>query len=446
MKFSLAPKSHQRAGTPTLPLVNLFAEPGDTPGLRPRPGLDLSQTLGAGPILAHIADHQGKSYTLSGTAVYENAALLGSVDPGGVVQWAKSEAELVITSGWSAYLISDGVLSRIGDEDLPQVSGVSFIGGRFYYPNRGLSQFHYSAVGQASDIDGLAFANAESNPDPIVRSETLGDDIAFFGTRSLEWHQQTGDADLPVARSAGRSTDKGCLAAYSVARTDQAIYFVGAEGEQGPQIYRTAGGPAVKVSDASIDAKLQACADLDHITAVIVIHEGHSFYIVNIPGHGSWGLNIGTRLWGEWASYARNTFRLRCGDGGVFGDDETGRLYTFNAETRSDNSDPIIREASVWIPADKPGVIGPISLLGANGVGLLTGQGSNPLVEMRLSRGGLGDFTDWQGAAMGAMGERSVTPQWRQNGMIAAPGMLVQFRWSDPVLTVPYEIVVGEYP
>lgn len=446
MRVPFAPRVHSRSGTPALPLKNFWLEPGTESAeghLRPRPNLGESAEYGSGPVYA-TTTHLGKRYTVSGTTVYENGTSLGSVASGGYVQFAQSESQLVVTSGGNAYLIEEGVLTQITDDSLPQVSGVFWIGGVFYYPNLGSSQYHFSEVGQAGVIDDLGFANAESDPDQIVRGERVGDLIALLGSRTIEWMAQSGDAESPLTRSGGRSQDKGCLAFYSVVKADNALFFVGNEGGQGRFVLRTGGNTPEIISDLTVNTKLAACENIEAATAFSAIIDGETFYVLNIPGQGSYGLNLRTKLWSEWASIDRETFRVRCAGDGLFGDDETGQLYTFGSGY-TDEGAQIIREASCWLPVTHPGVLGALSLVGATGVGLATGQGSDPLVEMRWSNGGLLDFTNWRTASIGASGS-TVKTTWRQLGMMTSPGRLLHFRWSDPVLSVPYYVLANEYP
>lgn len=415
--------------------------PGIGPVPVPRPGCVAGSTRGSGPVKI-ITTFAGAEYVLSGTTVYRDGSSIGTVASGGYYQSAQSESQLVFVSGWNAYLVESGVMTQITDPDLGQVSGVSCLAGIFIYPQRDSSEYVYSTILSAGTIDPLSFANAEKHPDPITRSVCQGDNVWFFGTRSIEPQYKTGDADLPFVRSNGQGYDKGCPSPYSIVAMDNSLLFLATEDEKGPGFFRGAAVPE-RISTGTIDTMLAACDDLGGITCLSIAFDGHEVYLANIPGRGSVGFDLSTKLWSEWASFGLGNFRLQCGDGGHYGDSTSGQLWTLDASVYTDDGDPIVREGSIWIPVDVPNTNSAMCLIGAYGQGLATGEGSEPVVELRHCEGGLGDWTNWQSANLGVQGDRQARAKWFQQGQITVPGRLVEYRCSDPVLFVPYYLLVG---
>jgi hypothetical protein len=64
---------------------------------------------------------------------------------------------------------------------------------------------------------------------------------------------------------------------------------------------------------------------------------------------------------------------------------------------------------------------------------VLSGQGSNPLIEMRYSRDQGKTWSLWLPASLGAEGQYRVRADWRRLGMFDLPGALFEFRCTDPV-------------
>jgi hypothetical protein len=442
-QFYFAATPHKRPGVPPRRLKNFLVEKGadGNPRLLQRPGLVEVAEYGSGPV--HLIEHHlGDRYVLSGTTVYRNGSSIGTVASGGYQQAAQSETELVIVSGWNAYSIVSGVMTQITDPDLGQVSGVQFLGGYFVYPQRDSSEYVFSEFETASVISALSFANAEKNPDPITRVVTHGDNLWFFGTRTIEPQYATGNATQPFVRSSGQGYDKGCPSPYSVVPMDNALIFVAQEQENGPGVYRGEAVPK-KISDHSVDQKLRACTDLEGCRGYAVSIDGHAVYCLDIPGQGTVGIDLATGAWSDWETHGETGFRLSCGDAGVFGDRATGQLWEFDPDVFADDGEPITREASIWLPTTSATVDSAVCLVGAYGVGLATGQGSDPRVEMRYSSGGLGDFCPWQSASLGVQGDREARARWFQQGMITAPGRLLEFRCTDPVRFTPYYVLIG---
>jgi hypothetical protein len=108
---------------------------------------------------------------------------------------------------------------------------VAYAGARFYYLEKGSDVWWFSALDDATSIDGLAFATAESAPDANVGLAVLTDEVWFFGEETVEPWYQTGDADAPLQRAQGRKFEKGCPARESIVKLDNTLFFVGsAEG------------------------------------------------------------------------------------------------------------------------------------------------------------------------------------------------------------------------
>lgn len=449
----LAAEFSYRTGTPRESCTNYYAEPtpqGPRPySLRPRNGIVEQYRVGIGPAWLTI-QIGALTYVLSGNGVYYNGSLIGTVATGGQKQAAFSDEQLVIVSGGNAYLIeyiaTPASITVISDPDLPSVSGVVFAGGRFLYPATDFAgRYYFSEIGDAANIDGLSFENAESNPDPIVRMETIGDQVAIFGTDSLEFQSPTNDPAAPFQRAPGQTQDKGCVAAYSVIKCDNSLFWIGRDEGSGRTAYRTSGGVPIRVSTHSIEAALQEAddADITAATAFCYVGEGHTFYTINVPDTGSYSLDISTNKWAEWESYGLDTFRLRSGSGPLYGDHE-GRIFRFDAEAVDDDGNPITRVCSCFIPVESRGKCNVLVLEIATGTSPLAGP--EAMVEMRYTDELTGDWTDWDASSLGLHGERTVRVAWWQLGRLTSPGRLFEFRITDPALSVAYGVMINVRP
>lgn len=452
---SLSSEYAYRADGPRASLLNMFRE--DTPqgprqfSLRGRPGLVLNASLGTGQVY-WVEEAGGARYANVGNSIYRNGTLIGAVSAGGTRQVAKSESQLVFTAGGNAYVVqydtTPSVLSQITDSDLPAVSGVFFApNGRFNYPHLDeAGRYSFSAVGDATTIDGLDFATAESDPDTITRGCVLGDNVLFFGPRSIENHRPTSDPDAPLVRNQGLTQTIGCESPYAIVLMDNELFFPGLE-NGGRAIYRTGGGIPVRVSTPSIDAHLEAISSeqLAELTAFSVVAQGHSWYVVNVPGQGSFAIDRKTQGWAQWSSYERDVFRVRTGSNGVYGGDD-GKLYTFSPSVYDDNGAPLIRVCAAFLPVTSRGRCNVLNLECSTGVGLSTGRGSEPVVEHRFTDEVTGDWTDWEAGELGVQGDRAVRVSWPQQGLMHPPGRYEEFRCSDPVAFVANGVTVNARP
>lgn len=452
--IALATEFNDRPGTPIQTLINMYAEA--TPQgpreyvLRARPGLVRAVTpqhiqLGTGPIHG-VLQVDLSTYVLSGTAVYLNGTLLtGAVASGGYKQFARSADQIVLVSGYAAYLVTSTTVTQITDADLPEVMGVVFSNGVFVYPQRGSDIYFFSAVNDATTIDGLGFSSAESAADPIFRVETLNDELVFIGTETVEYHSPTPDPDTPFRRAAGRTQLKGTASPQAVVKADNGLYFPGQDRNSGRAIYRIDGGIAKIVSTPTIDAALEAVDGFDIVdaTGFALVRDGQTFVVFNAPGVGSYGLNVRTGKWSVWESYGEVNFRITAGDGAYYGDTD-GYLFTFAPETYTDDSAEMVRTCSAWIPTIKPVEVATLHLESETGVSLVSGTGSDAVVEERDSDDLTGSYSSWVAESLGLIGDRAARVMWSQLGTIFKPGRVVEFRVSDPVRWVPVDVLINE--
>ncbi len=442
---NLSSQAYGRSGLPRARLLNQYLErtpEGPTAfALRPRPGLVAGDVIGFGPVRC-ITTHQGYRFIVSGTRVFRDGVQVGVI-PGTIrMRFAQSDEQLVMVAGGVAYLVGAAV-STIAIPDSDLVSDVAFSGGRFVYSVQDTGKYRFAEIGDAEDIGDLNFATAESDPDPIISMESLGSDLLFLGGKSTEWHGQTSDPAAPFQRYDGRRYDVGSAAQNSAVRIDNGMFWIGtaqSADRTDLKVYRT-GAVAEVISTPAIDAFLSRCADISLATAIEVPTEGRSFYVLNIPGVTTVAYDVREKTWAEWSSYGKDTFRIQCADAGLYGDNDTGQMWTFDTETYLDGTDPIIRICSAYIPTMTRQRVSSLCLHAARGEGAV---GTSPRVEMRFTDTEDAGWGDWDSCALGPSGVHPAAV-WRQQGQIMPPGRQLEFRCSDDVLFVPFGLTVNEY-
>jgi len=441
MKVALASQAFDRRfSTARSLLVNLYAEQspeGPTSDRRvPRPGLAPYGELGAGPVRC-VAFHLGSLFVVSGTRVFKGSTQIGVIPGLSLVRYAQSDTELVMVAEGLVYLVGDDVQTvAMPADDL--ISDVAVAGGRFIYPVQDTGKFRYSDIGDAATVGALNFASAESDPDDIVSVEVLGSDIVFFGENTTEWHVPTGDIDAPFQRNGGRRYDRGSACQNTAVKLDNTIFWVGTA-QQGAdlQVYRASGVPQA-VSNEGIEAAL-AEADITLATALAIVSTGHSFYVLNLPGVGTYAYDVKTSLWGELQSFGQPTYRIQCGADGVYGDVDTGQLWTIDPSRRTDGSDLISYQVSALAPVEEGSFrVNAVRLHARTGIG---SPGGSPVVEARYSKQGAEEWSSWREASLGSPGNHPRV-MWRQWGLLKAPGLAIDFRFTGGADFVPYAVTI----
>ena len=105
----------------------------------------------------------------------------------------------------------------------------------------------------------------------------------------------------------------------------------------------------------------------------------------------------------------------------------------------------IVRYFSGHLPTNqgRP-AIGQIRCEGTKGIGLSSGQGSNPLLQLAISRDKGNTFGPYRDRTLGAIGEYGARTSWEQNGRSEPEQTVLLFRISDPVGFLPSRVAIGE--
>lgn len=421
-------------------LVNMYAEPvkqGPTPALwLPRPALVVDQTLNGGPIRCSFV-WNGHRFTVSGVTVFYDSVAIGSILGDDLCRFGISDDEIVIVGSGKAYYVTTTSVAVILDPDLPaNVVDVVFLAGRFVYLDRDSARFVWSDLGDAQSIDGASFATAgENSAEKLVGAAVLTDQIVFFLQVQTEWWYATSDPDNPFQYSQGRRYNKGLAARDTTVLVDNTVFFVGSD----RIVYRAGSVPQV-VSSFSMGDRLNKVSDEDLVScsAFGLTHNNHTFYVLHLPTQGSWACDIVTGEWANWSSWGFDRFRVTTGAVAdpLVGDKYSGSLMRWSTNVYTDVDDPFERTISAYIGVQSGSLRNfNVYLNCVRGVGLVSGYGSDPVVEMRFSDGEGSDFSNWLEAPLGIQGDHSDAAKaiWAQLGLMNAPGRLFEFRCTDPV-------------
>jgi hypothetical protein len=418
---------------PPLQLINMFVEQAKTSegqiALLSRPGLAQDTAIGPGQINGIFSKPDlflGDIFTVSDDALYRSGTLLGTIDGTGPAKWAASATELVVTRGASAWSYNGTDLQAISFPDGANVLSVTFVGSLFVFLREGTGKFYWSAALNARSVDALDFATAERSGDNLYDLQALGDNLWLFGKDSIEAWAHTGDADLPFSRIEQLAPVKGIHSTGALTEADNSLFFAGAEGV----VYRIADVPT-RVSDHWLEAKV---AESSTAYLFAFKFEGHEFVCVRLDSE-SFLTDMATQEWCEFQT-AQGNWIAGCatmvGADAYFGHASTNQVMVFDGW--ADLSDELERRFTAALPLDSPVSISRLKLWANSGsTELLSGQGSDPIVEMRASDDAGRTWGDWDDDTLGVEGGYRTVPEWRALGMFDFPGALFEFRVTDPV-------------
>jgi hypothetical protein len=196
-----------------------------------------------------------------------------------------------------------------------------------------------------ASIDPLDFASAEGSPDGLVSLIVDHREAWLFGTNSVEVWYDSGAADFPLTPVQGAFNEVGCIAAFSVAKLDNGIFWLGADARGRGIVYRANGYTAQRVSTHAVEWQIQQYGNLSDAIAYTYQQDGHSFYVLIFPSaNTTWVFDVSTNLWHERAAFINGSFtrhRSNCqmsfNNEIVVGDHELGNIYAFDLEVFSDD-------------------------------------------------------------------------------------------------------------
>jgi len=348
-------------------LVNLFPEAipdgGKEAGFLNRaPGLQFLQTVGTGPIRALWAHQTNGSdfYVVSGIQVFKLTStsatpqLLGTVSGTGPVSIADNGATIFFACNGPSYTYFEptGEFNQITDENFPGAVTVAYIDNLFVF-NEPNSQRIYSVdtvdLVTATYIYPLVFSatdvsSAEGSPDGVVAINVDHRQMWVFGTDSIEVWYNAGLKDFPLTPIQGAFNEIGCVAAFSVAKLDNALFWLGTDARGQGIVYKNNGYSGIRVSTHAIEYAIAQYGNISDAVAYTYQQEGHAFYVLNFPSASkTWVYDVSVQAWHERASGNEGQYRHRsncqCNFGGtiIVGDFENGNIYAFDLDVYADN-------------------------------------------------------------------------------------------------------------
>jgi hypothetical protein len=451
-------------------MVNLFPEVVTEGGkeaayLNRAPGLSTLATVGTGPIRG-LWSFGNYAYVASGLEFYRvdrnwNATLLGAIAGRGPVSMADNGTQLFIACSPNSYIYNSFTMafSQLTDPDFQGALTVGFLDGYFVYNQPNSQKLWVTSLYDGSSIDPLAFASAEGNPDNLIAIMIDHREAWLFGTNSVEVWYDAGTPDFPLQRIQGAFNELGCAAAFSVAKLDNGLFWLGADARGRGIVYRSRGYSGERISTHAIEYAIQGYATIADAVAYTYQQDGHAFYVLNFPiGNATWVYDAATGAWHERAGFKDGNFlrhRSNCyttfNNTSIVGDYENGKIYSLSLDSFSDAGDiqkwlrswraiptgqnTLTRTAhhALQLDCETGGLFlrpGPIPLINAENGDLLITESSvsitaetgilepgDPQVMLRWSDDAGHSWSNEHWVRMGLYGEYGTRAIWRRLGM-----------------------------
>lgn len=415
-------------------LINFYAEEQSNAeypySLIGAPGITELEDLGSGPIRG-ILTRTGVRYVVSGSSVYKDGILLtgSSIAGSGAVSMADNDAQVVIVGGGSGYVV-DTVVALITDADWKASDTVTYLSGVFIFNESGTGRAFSSEINDASDLDALDFATAESNSDNLVGVYTEGIRLVLAGKKTIEFWIGDGGPQFPFSALPYVSST-GIRSPYGVTFADNTFFFLGDD----LSIYRMAQVPQ-RISTPNVERAIRGYSTQEKAIARTYSRDSHVFVVFDFDG-GTWVYDVTTNLWHERKSYKKTSSRYsyiwQDGETVYCGSKSDGKVYTL--EEKVFDEDGAVLQGFIQTPQvsnkEEWYKVSHLKLAMETGVGLTTGQGSDPEIMMQYSDDGGQTWSYELWETIGKIGVYKDIVGWNRLGRTL--GRSYRFKISDPV-------------
>jgi hypothetical protein len=424
--------------------VALYPTPGTTPlVVLPQGGVRAAWALG------------DRAFVVSGGGFYEitgswGYTLRGSValdaNPATISYNGIAGGQLFITSGGNGYLytLSTDTLTTV-------LTGEATMGGminaRFLAFNTTTGKVRMSALNDGATWDALLYFQRTLAADPWQAMVVAPPEIWLIGQTSGEVWYDAGAYPQPFAPIPGAFFEVGTIAPFSAGKASGAVMWLARTASGQGQVVAARGYVPQPISNFAVETAIGGYARTSRITdAELLTYEqdGHAFACWSFPSAGAtWGFDAPMGAWHERGTWDSGNMRYQAWSprvhGFLFGQHvvggrDTGTLSALDVTVGSEGGTPIRRlriPPPLWADSPRRGVVSRLEVMAEAGLGVASGQGSDPKVMLRTSP----DGKTWgpeRLASAGRMGEYGRRVFWNRLGSttkLFVPEITV----SDPI-------------
>jgi hypothetical protein len=398
------------------------------------------------------------AYAVSGSDLYQinsfgAGSIIGSLSilSSGPVSITDNGRQLLIVDGVGGYIYDTvtAVFATIVDANFPNgATSCAFLGGYFVVnvPNTG--QFRVSQSYDGLNWTPLIFATAESNPDNLLEVNVDHGMLILSGAKTTEFWVLSGALDVPFAPSTSSTDQYGLLAQQSMVKFADSMAFLGINQQGQMQVCLLQGTTVQRISDSDIESIINDFSVVTDAVALAYEIRGHPVYQITFQNEmRSFLYDYTTTLWSEVQTGVAETARhngqycITLGTDHLVTDYSNGNIYRYDTNVFTDNGTAIkrlLQTRHLDFGGNYFG-IDELYLSMETGVGLASGQGSDPQIAMSVSKDGGRTWGNERWTSLGRVGQyEGPRVIWRRCGGSRVKNFRVFM--TDPV---PFSMTYG---
>ena len=431
--------------------------------LFPRPGLSEYVDLGGEAIRGLYTVFtltQERCFAVVGTSLYEINYDLSSTFRGsltGMSIGSKSKVymacngngELLIQDPLSAYVFDllTNTLTKVTSEDYPRGTTLDYADGYFIISGNN-GRVYFSDLNDGFTWPGFNFFTPTFKPDKVKAVVAVREEIYCFGDETIEVY--INDGTTPFIRQSRTSMYFGLTARDSIAVHQSGVFFLGKSKTGGSTVYLMGSDYSLTpISPPAITDKINASGVHEDAEGyVTTTHDGHIFYFLHLPAlHTTLVYDMTTGMWHERQSqkpssdadgaYSQDMFRGKCfttfKGKNLFGDWWSGKIFIEDYSATTDDDLPRIlrRTSSIFQQEQKYMSVYSLEFDVNSGMGKTTGQGVNPILNVKCSLDGGNTFEQEENLFLGALGKYDTRVSINNIG--TSRNWVIDLSISDPI-------------
>lgn len=405
-------------------LLNWYPEqsPDGKVSLMPTPGMKLWASVGTGPCRGLLRMGE-ELYAVIGSKAYvitrgKNVTELASIGGVGLVHMTANGTHVAIASTTETTVLNRTHLSTIAPSPNGPFNGATHQDLYGIFTKADSNQLWLTTVNDMTTMNALDFSTKSADFDHVMGCLSDHRELFVFGKRSTEVWYNSGNPNFAFSRVPNGFIERGIKSSHSPAKSRNAPFVLGDDSK----VYAISGYTPQKMSTPGIQNLLDASVGLTSAEGFVYSQAGHEFYVLNTSG-GTYVYDIDTQAWHERRSSGHNRW-LAQGHADVFDKQivgsyaDDGNLYELDLDTYTDNGSHIKRQCDFPV-IDGGGNRMSMSQLFLDfepGVGLTSGQGSDPQAMLDYTEDGGKTYQNEVWTGIGKIGEYDNRAMWTRLG------------------------------
>jgi len=350
--------------------------------------------------------------------------------------------QICVVDGTTGYIytVATGAFAEISDADFPGASSLTYMDGYFIVSEPNSETFWVSDSYDGTAWDGTYYATPGGNSDELISVYADHRELWLFGEKSTEIWYNSGSGAPPFDRKIDEILESGISAAASPAAADNTIFWL----DDNRRFVRAEGYRPTIISTRQIEYQISRYSTVSDAIGWAMTMEGHQFYVLTFPTAGyTWVYDAATKMFHEresWFDNSRSRWRANCyakfNGKHLVGDFSNGKIYELSYDVYDEDgeylkstrtSSPVHKDRK-WIFHHE------LEIEHESGVGLATGQGSDPQAMIDWSDDGGHTWSNEHWVSLGKIGEYEARQRLTRLGR--SRNRIYRERITDPVKRV----------